>query len=157
MAKVMAAGLFLVNKDNKILIGHPTHHAQNVWSIPKGKIEEGEESFEAALRETYEETNINLIGLDLNYSSLPTQTYTHKKKALVPFVLLEIDNPGLDFNSFDIKCNSNVPEERGNFPEMDDYSWKSIDELIEGGLIHYTQMACLDAIEKLIELTWMKK
>jgi len=157
MGKVFTSGLFLVNKDNKILIGRATFSTPEMWSIPKGKIEEGEESFDAAIRETYEETNINLLGLDLNYNTLPIQTYTHKKKALVPFVLFEIDNPGLDFNSFDIKCNSNVPEERGNFPEMDAYAFKSIDELIEGELIHYTQMACLDTIEKLIELTWMRK
>jgi hypothetical protein len=29
---------------------------------------------------------------------------------------------------FKLKCNSNVPKERGGFPEMDDYKWVLIDE-----------------------------
>ena len=40
--KVHAAGIFLMRKDFNILICHQTNHAPNVWSIPKGKIEEGE-------------------------------------------------------------------------------------------------------------------
>ena len=43
--------------------------------------------------------------------------------------------------------NSNVPEERGDFPEMDDYKWVTIDEA--RGLIHETQVACLDKVKQL--------
>ena len=42
MAKVLAAGIFLVNKENQVLICHPTNHPSDVWSIPKGKIEKNE-------------------------------------------------------------------------------------------------------------------
>ena len=45
MAKVLAAGIFLVNKEKQVLICHPTNHPADVWSIPKGKIEKGEEAF----------------------------------------------------------------------------------------------------------------
>jgi len=50
---------------------------------------------------------------------------------------------------FDLKCNSNVPEDRGGFPEMDDYKWVSIDEA--RNLLHPTQVACLDKIVELNE------
>ena len=73
MGKTLAGGMFIVREDHRILIGHPTNHAPNVWSIPKGKIETGETSLEGAIRETLEETNIDLsdytlIGnLDINF------------------------------------------------------------------------------------------
>jgi predicted NUDIX family NTP pyrophosphohydrolase len=74
-------------------------------------------------------------------------TYKHKKKVLHPFVALERNNSTLDWNSFDIKCNSNVPEDRGGFPEMDAYKWVSLDEAKM--LLHETQVACLDKIKEI--------
>lgn len=148
MAKVLAAGVFLVNKENQILICHPTNHPSNVWSIPKGKVEKNEEFIDAAIRETYEETNIDLSDSD-SFIPLEVQTYSHKKKSLISFLVLESKNPKINFDSFELKCNSNVPEERGGFPEMDDYVWVDIE--IARDLLHPTQIASLDKIEELIE------
>lgn len=148
MAKVLAAGIFLVNKEKQILICHPTNHPADIWSIPKGKVEKEELEIDAALRETYEETNVDLTQVDW-IIELDTQTYSHKKKALKPFVVMETKNPSIDFNSFDLKCNSNVPKERGGFPEMDDYMWVDVD--MARKLLHPTQVACLDTIEKFID------
>jgi len=39
MAKTIAAGIFILNKDKEVLICHPTNHPWDVWSIPKGKFE----------------------------------------------------------------------------------------------------------------------
>jgi len=146
MAKVIAAGIFLVNKDNEVLMCHPTNHPQTVWSIPKGKVEQGEEHIDAAIRETYEETNIDLT-LGTSFIPLEVQTYSHKKKSIHGFVVLETRNPSIDFNSFELKCNSNVPKSRGGFPEMDDYKWVTLDEARK--FLHETQVASIDTIEKL--------
>ena len=146
--KILAAGIFLINKEQKILICHPSNHPADVWSIPKGKVEKDELEIDAALRETYEETNVDLTQVDW-LIELDIQTYSHKKKALRPFVVMETKNPSIDFNSFDLKCNSNVPKARGGFPEMDDYMWVDIDTARK--LLHETQVACLDAIEKFID------
>lgn len=149
MAKTIAAGIFIVRKDKKLLICHPTNHAKDFWSIPKGKVEVGETMLEGALRETYEETN-----LFLNHSEffdihiLEPINYNHKKKILHPFLFHEMKNSPLFWPHIEIKCNSNVPEERGGFPEMDDYKWVTISEARK--LLHETQVACLDTIEKLI-------
>ena len=56
----VAAGMFIVRNDDKILIGHPTNHKKDFWSIPKGLVEPDEDLLVAAKRETYEETNILL-------------------------------------------------------------------------------------------------
>jgi len=147
MSKVIAAGLFLINKSNELLICHPTNHPKDVWSLPKGKVEALETNIEACVRETFEETNIDLSDYKDKMTLLDSVNYSHRKKMLIPFVLFESDCDGLDLSSQTIQCNSNVPEERGGFPEMDDYRWVSIDEA--RGLLHETQVACLDKVKGL--------
>jgi 8-oxo-dGTP diphosphatase len=62
---IPAAGIVVIRGDEILLIqrGKPPH--QGEWSIPGGKIEFGETSAEAALRELKEETGIEaeIIGL----------------------------------------------------------------------------------------------
>ncbi len=146
---VTAAGVFFINRENQVLICHPTNHDKNSWSIPKGKVEKAEYSLDAAVRETYEETNIDLSNYIDEFIKLETQFYKHKKKKLHPYVIFEKTCIGLYSTKFDLKCNSNVPEDRGGFPEMDDYKWVSIDEA--RNLLHPTQVACLDKIVELNE------
>ena len=145
--RVDAAGLFLINKSNKLLICHPTKHKPNVWSIPKGKVEALESFVDACVRETYEETNIELSDYKRKMIMLDSVNYSHRKKTLIPFVLFENDCEGLDLSLITLQCNSNVPEERGGFPEMDDYKWVTIEEARD--LIHETQVACLDKVKQL--------
>ena len=146
--KVLAAGIFIVREDKKLLVCHPTNHAADFWSIPKGKIEEGETPLQGALRETYEETNIKLDDYKL-IADLKMVNYMHKKKALFPFICYEPCNDSIDFNSFDIKCNSNVHIDRGGYLEMDDYKWVTLDEAKI--LLHSSQVECLDSVSRFIE------
>ena len=148
MAKIIAAGIFLVRKDGKLLVCHPTNHKPDFWSIPKGKVEEGESFVNAAIRETFEETNIELSECK-NLRRLEPVTYTHKKKMLHPFLLLERENVEYDWGAFELKCNSCVPLDRGGFPEMDEYKWVTIEEARP--LLHITQVACLDEIKRLFD------
>lgn len=143
--KVMAAGIFLIKNDGKILICHPTNHAPNFWSIPKGKIEENESAIDAAIRETYEETNIKVLEYPFKIITLEAVQYKTKKKVLYPFIFQELYQSKIDWNSIDIKCNSNVHISRGGFPEMDDYRWVDIDEA--ANLLHESQVACLHLIK----------
>jgi 8-oxo-dGTP pyrophosphatase MutT (NUDIX family) len=147
MSRTIAAGIFLINKDSKLLVCHPTNHNPNFWSIPKGKVEDGEYYLDAAIRETYEETNIKLT-FAKNVIKMEPQTYSHKKKILYPFVVFEKDNLHLNWDKFEIKCNSNVPQDRGGFPEMDDYKWVSLDEAKT--ILHETQKNCIDEIKKML-------
>jgi predicted NUDIX family NTP pyrophosphohydrolase len=112
-----AAGIFLVRKDGKILIGHPSGHDKNFYSIPKGKMDGDETPWQGAMRETYEETNIDLqpIELDKIYE-LKMVKYKHGRKCIHPFVIFEAEN-NIDFNNFEIKCNAFIPE---------DASWNSV-------------------------------
>lgn len=148
MAKItIAAGIFLLRENARILICHPTNHAPDFWSIPKGKLNNGETPLQAAIRETFEETNIDLKDYKAVKALTPVN-YSHKKKMIHPFVVWEHANKHIDWDSFDIKCNSNVPEARGGFPEMDDYKWVTIEEARP--LLHQTQVICLDEIQSFI-------
>lgn len=152
MAKTIAAGIFIIRRDRKLLICHPTNHKPDFWSIPKGKVEEGEGIMDAAIRETFEESNIDLnhqmAVASFNVHYLEPVNYGHNKKMIYPFIYIEHDLTEMDWDNLEIKCNSNVPVERGGFPEMDDYKWVSLEEAKP--LVHETQAACLPFIEKII-------
>ena len=149
MAKVIAAGLFIIRKDKKLLICHPTNHAEDFYSIPKGKVEENETFLEGAFRETYEETNLNLKDSN-KFTVYPLQSvnYTHKRKILYPFVCLENFDSKIEWDAVELKCNSDVEDARGNFPEMDGYKWVTLEEARP--LLHNTQAACIDRILQII-------
>lgn len=149
MAKTIASGLFIVRKDKKVLICHPTNHPTDFYSIPKGKVEDDEIFLEAAIRETYEETNLDLSETtDFTIYPLNAVNYKHRKKILYPFLFLENKKSSFDWGGVELKCNSNVPEDRGGFPEMDKWIFVTIKEA--RGLLHYTQVYCLDKIEEII-------
>lgn len=147
MKQIITSGIFIVNKNNEVLICHPTNHAPTFWSIPKGIVENGEMILDAAIRETFEETNIDFTKAN-GLKELESIEYKKGKKRLYPFLAWEPAIYGIDWNSFDIKCNSFVPVEKGGFPEMDDYKWVTIDEAI--GLVHEAQVPVLNQIKVII-------
>src|ERR1700688_2293655 len=60
------AGIMLLNRDGLVFIGRrnsgPEHtDAKNDWQMPQGGVDEGEDTYKAALRELYEETNIRSV------------------------------------------------------------------------------------------------
>jgi len=149
MAIVETAGIFFINNDNMLLVGHPTGH--EYWSIPKGKLEKGETSYEAALRETWEETNVNLELVNSHYE-LDCIRYKHGKKKLKPFIIFESENRRIDSKEFSFKCNSFVSKDskwNAGLPEMDDFKWVSLEEA--KNILHYTQVQCLEFITQLIQ------
>ncbi len=137
------AGIFLINKNNELLICRVTNSNPEMWSIPKGLFDPNESAIEACIRECFEETNINLKDYNvLRY--LPKINYKTKKKCLYPFVLFEKENK-IDFNNFELRCDSLV---NNDFPEVDSFQWISLCEAPK--YIHETQIECLSLIENLI-------
>lgn len=149
MAKIKAAGVFIIQKSGKVLICHPTNHSSKVWSIPKGRVEENETLMNAAIRETFEETNIDLTQLkDFELRYMGDAEYRTGKKVLSGFMFLERQESNFDWDSIELRCDSTVPEEEGGFPEMDDFKWVEISEAKE--LIHETQVKILTLIEDIL-------
>lgn len=142
------SGIFLFNNDNKFLIEHPTYHSPKFWSIPKGMIDEGESEFDAAIRETIEETSLDITKIKYSIiKQLPDYLFKSKKKTLVSFVLRTSEN----LYNFPYKCESMVTFTRGKklkkpFPEVDKFKWATIDEAYP--LLHETQKRALDFIKE---------
>ena len=60
------AGIMVLNAQGLVFVGRraggPEHvDRDHVWQMPQGGIDEGEDSYKAALRELYEETNITSV------------------------------------------------------------------------------------------------
>ena len=137
-------GFFIFNKNTKkVLFGHVTNN--NEWSIPKGKQEEGETLFQAALRELEEEANITKDFISKCYVyKLDPINYNHKKKRLNSFLAICEETPT------DISCPSTFVDSYGNkLPELDMHRWFEIPEVVNKLFpIHYTQhQAFLQAYE----------
>lgn len=98
MTQEISAGIVIYRRSSegpKFLI---LYHGHNYWNFPKGKIESEERSFEAAIRETREETG--LAGRDLriirNFKTYERFTFRRSGKSvfkIVIFYLAETTEP----------------------------------------------------------------
>ena len=107
-----SAGI-IITDGHQFLIGHVSF--QNWWDIPKGRLELGEMPRDAAIRETYEET-----GLEINPDDLLDlgMFYYLPKKRLHLFLLIAPDLPPIE----KMQCTTLYnPIKRTDFllPEMD--------------------------------------
>lgn len=138
-------GIFLFNCEGKLLIAHPTNHSMDLWSIPKGIQDKKEDTFTAAIRELYEETNISLSKIgEFTVNYLGEFEYKHKNKKLSAFCIIT----NFDFVGYDLRCESMVTHMKGkDFPEVDEFRWVSIEEA--ESLLHESQIPCLAIIDKL--------
>jgi len=140
---------FIIVSTNKVLICHPTYHPSNFFSIPKGKIEEGETEIEAAYRETFEETGLDLKKIPFAQEPicLGTWGYSHKKKKVTIFLFIAADN----IQSIKLFCDSMVKQDGCAFPENDKFIWADFDYAIEN--IHYTQKNAMIMARKITGIT----
>lgn len=135
---VTSVGIFFVNDANRILIGHPTHSSDGTgfWTIPKGKMDEGETQEQTAKREFFEESGLSIDGFpDGTLEYLGKEVYRHKKKQIAIFYFrteMYVPEP---------VCMSFLEKDGKRFPEIDRFRWVSFDEAVK--LLHYAQSAIL--------------
>lgn len=137
----ITCGIFLYNiRYKKILIGRATR-SRNLWSIPKGLKEPGEDSFTAAEREFLEETGIDISSINIiSRHPLPPQKYLKQNKLLEAFLVIT------DFykNETELVCSSLV---NNAFPEIDKFEWVNLK--IAETRIHITQKNLLSLIRSI--------
>jgi len=117
--KTISAGIIIINSKNQILGCKPFGKCDGRHDIPKGGIEVGETPLQAAIRETFEETNLDLTGVDIEEIGL--MAYQKGKKDLHLFKC----NYDIDDLS-NLKCTSYFKLNDCEFPEMDGYEWIDI-------------------------------
>jgi 8-oxo-dGTP pyrophosphatase MutT (NUDIX family) len=83
VVKEKSAGVIVYFKNKKkyefLLLHYPGGH----WCFPKGHIEKGETTMEAALRELEEETNIKNVQFEKNFFEKIHYFFTDKNKNLI--------------------------------------------------------------------------
>jgi len=135
-------GLYILNRDNELLITHPTLSKKTSnWSIPKGKPNEGENDWEAAIREVKEETNLDIIKVN-EFMQLQDSTYRSRKKVLHSFYV-KIN----DFSSETaVSCDSYFEYQGKQLPENDLHMWVNIFDPKLDMLLHESQISNLNII-----------
>ena len=59
----IGVGIIVLNKENKVFVAKRIDNPKNLWQMPQGGVDEGEDFFSAALRELEEETSIKNVRL----------------------------------------------------------------------------------------------
>ncbi len=122
--KKVTCGIFLIDNKNRVLLGHPTGAPDSVWSIPKGCMDKGETTWDTAVREFEEETDITLSDYTYIHKHIGSTTYYGSKgtaKILEAFVVY------MPYNTIDLSrivCKSTWGE--NDLPEVDKYHWVDV-------------------------------
>lgn len=56
-------GIMLLNDNGDVFMAHRVDSRQKAWQMPQGGIDKGEDEYDAAVRELYEETNVSSVAL----------------------------------------------------------------------------------------------
>ncbi len=130
---------FLIKSNGLYLIAHVTQLTKIIpsvedskWSIPKGRLEEGESILAAALREVYEETNIDLASYEgFDTSKVEAIDSYNSTKNKVVYVYFFNDISG-NLRNVDLKCNSYVQDHSDSryngILENDEFKWVTKEE-----------------------------
>lgn len=146
----LTCGVFIINTTyNEVLVGRVTGSKDNRWDIPKGQIDDNETFEDAAIREAFEETNVDLDMVIRNsncvFRELPYQYYNkHKQgvselRTVAKYFVLETD---YDFSTTNLVCDSTFTDKitGEEKPEFDIVKFVKLDEL---PAIHYSQFKAL--------------
>ena len=114
-----SAGIILILKGNKVLLCHPSNSRwSGTYSFPKGGIEDGESTLDAALRELREETSIIVSKNQILDIENPITVYYENKNGikyksitLYTVHINDVSEIGLD--------SEIIPKERLQIEEVD--------------------------------------
>lgn len=113
---IVSCGLIVVSPSGWLL-AHATNSGR--WDLPKGRPESGETTLQTALRETWEETNLDFGPLSERIQDLGSFPYIPKKDLHLFYLELE-EAWSLD----DCACHTMVTWNGGRqFPETDRWEW----------------------------------
>tara|TARA_Y100000031_G_scaffold156817_1_gene213324 strand:- start:614 stop:1087 length:474 start_codon:yes stop_codon:yes gene_type:complete len=122
-------GIVILNKKNQVFLAKRIDNPKKFWQMPQGGIDNGEEFYEAAIRELEEETSIKTVSLIKEIDGLTTY--------LLPNHLIGIIWKGkykgqkqkwfiVRFDGEEKEININTKH-----PEFLDWKWVNIDNLTD--------------------------
>ena len=117
--KTLSAGL-LIKTSHGFLQCHPTGRAKDQFDIPKGHVEDGEDPWEAATRELFEETGMVLLECNIKKKVDLGRLKYNPRKDLYIFYIETYEPLKIE----QMQCNSTFETEDGRIlPEMDGYRY----------------------------------
>ena len=136
----------------EVLLVHPggpfwARKDAGAWSIPKGKVEEGEEALDAAQREFQEETGQKAQG---TFMPLESVTQRGGKRIIAWAFAGDFDPSQLRSSTFSMEWPPRSGEQR-EFPEVDRGAWFTVDEAKRR--INPGQAPLVDELSKLLGLS----
>ena len=120
-------GIVVLNKKNQVFLAKRIDNPKNFWQMPQGGVDNGEDFYQAAIRELQEETSIKTISLIKEIDGLTTY--------LLPNHLIGIiwkgKYKGQKQKWFIVRFNGEEKEinVHTKHPEFLDWKWVNIDDL----------------------------
>lgn len=132
--KRLSCGIVILNEQAELLLCHVT--GQDHWDLPKGGAHDGEGPLQAALRETQEETGLQLSALgllDLGRLDYRPKKDLHLYAALMP-----------RFDPLTLHCESRFSQHATGerLPEMDGFGWFGFQRIAEHCAPKMTAVLC---------------
>ena|ERR1035437_711692 len=122
----MISSGFLIESTGKFLICHASSldgkfsYSDQMWSVPKGLVEHNETILEAAFRETFEETSLNIESIyDDGFAKIYENFFKYKTSKKL--VQVSYANVLIDITKRKLVCKSLVLP--FNIPENDFFVW----------------------------------
>ena len=147
MSTTYAAGIIIKCKDGKYLLGKATNHKEPCWTIFKGVQEDKELLRDTAIRETKEESGIDIrsdaLLLD-NLTEEPIYSYHVPSTDKDVYVFMLDDKHGV-LDNFKCECTSFFGEK--NIPEITDFKRFSLCDL--ENRLFASQLGLVKALERL--------
>jgi 8-oxo-dGTP pyrophosphatase MutT (NUDIX family) len=119
----LSCGILILTEQQELLLCHVT--GQDHWDLPKGGAHEGESPLQAALRETREETGLDLAAEALR--DLGRLDYRPKKDLHLFATLM----PRFDLASLHCESQFSQYATGQRLPEMDGYDWVRFERVAE--------------------------
>ena len=122
-------GIVVLNEKNQIFVAKRIDNPKNYWQMPQGGIDEGEDFYQAALRELEEETSIKSVKLMKEVEKFTTY---HLPDHLLG-IIWKGRFKGQKQKWFIVKFNGDEKEININTktPEFLDWKWINIDNLTD--------------------------
>ena len=129
-----SSGILIINKSNQILGCKANGRKDNLHDIPKGKIDEGEDPLDAAIRECFEETGLLFFEEELHYCGKFKYLKTKDLHVFIPINKIDIDLDKLECLP-KLKSGKMFNEIVGykliNFDDIDKSFYKSLAPIIK--------------------------